>query len=64
MKMALRRKLILGFMIVSIQPAFAAQDDDTKLYAALEKIKTYLAEKKPDWSIRLLSKSKVAATSR
>ena len=49
MNVALRRKLILGLLIVSIQPAFAAQDDNAKLGAALEKITSYLAEKKPDW---------------
>jgi hypothetical protein len=34
---------------MSIQPTFAAQDDKTKLDAALEKVKNHLAQKKPDW---------------
>ena len=35
--------------MLSIQPAIAAQDYSAKLGTALEKIKNYLAEKKPDW---------------
>lgn len=33
---------------MSIQPTFAAQDK-TELDASLEKVKNYLAQKKPDW---------------
>jgi hypothetical protein len=48
MNIALRQKLILALLIMSIQPTFAAQDK-TKLDAALEKVTNYLAQKKPDW---------------
>jgi len=48
MNVAFRRNLILA-VVLSIQAPLAAQDYKPKLDTALEKIRNFLAEKKPDW---------------
>jgi len=49
MNIALRQKLILVLLIMSIQPTLAAQADTTNLDAALTKVRNYLSQKRPDW---------------
>lgn len=56
----LKQRLILCLliMLISAQPTIGAQDYSAKLETVLEKIKTNLAEQKPEWKHRAIEPMK------